>query len=239
MSGHGHGANVAHKKGVNDAKRGKIFSVISKEITVAARSGGGDPNFNIRLRTCLEKARYANMPIDNVTRAIQKGTGEIPGISYEEIVYEGYGPSGVGIIVEVTTDNKNRSAGEVRSTFTKHGGSMAGAGAVSFNFQHKGQILIEKSKIVEDKLMELVLNAGADDLKTFDSYYEVLTTPNAYAGVADALSKAQVVADSSEVAWLPTTTIPLSEEDKTKLKTLMDALEELDDVQYVWSNMEE
>jgi YebC/PmpR family DNA-binding regulatory protein len=239
MSGHNKWSKIEHKKGVNDARKGKLFSVFSKEITVATRSGGGDVNFNMRLRTAVDKAKAANMPADNITRAIQKGTGEIPGVIYEEFIYEGYGPAGAGVIVEVTTDNKNRSASDVRSTFTKHGGNMAGAGAVAFNFQRKGQIIIARDAIAEDKLMELVLNAGADDLQTFETHYEVLTTPNAYAGVADALSKAKIPAASSEIAFLPTTTVPLSDADKAKLKVLTEALEALDDVQYVWTNEEE
>lgn len=236
MSGHNKWSKIEHKKGVNDARKGKMFSIISKEITVAARAGGGDVNFNMRLRTAVEKAKASNMPSDNITRAIKKGTGEIPGIIYEEIVYEGYGPAGAGIIVEVTTDNKNRSAGEVRATFTKHGGNMAGAGAVTFNFQKKGQILVARETIAEDKLMELALNAGAEDLQTFDTHYEVLTSPHGYAAVAEALAKANISTVSSEVAFLPNTMVALSPEDSAKLETLVEALESLDDVQYVWTN---
>ncbi len=239
MSGHSKWANIAHKKGVNDARRGKVFSVISKEITVAARAGGGDVNFNIRLRAAVDKAKFENMPADNITRAIQKGTGEIPGVIYEEIVYEGYGPSGVGVIVEVTTDNKNRSAGEVRSTFAKHGGNMAGAGAVAFNFQRKGQLIVAREAATEDALMELALNAGAEDMKTFETHYEVLTSPHGHPTVANALTKAGIPLASSEVAFLPTTTVSLSPEDAAKLAKLVEALEALDDVQYVWTNLEE
>jgi len=236
MSGHNKWSKIQHKKGVLDHRRGKVFSVISKEITVAARAGGGDVNFNVRLRAAVDKAKAENMPADNITRAIQKGTGEIPGIVYEEIIYEGYGPAGVGIIVEVTTDNKNRSAGEVRATFTKHGGNMAGAGAVSFNFQRRGQIIVARDAATEDALMELALGAGAEDLQSFDTHYEVLTTPHGHPAVADALTKAGIPMASSEVAFLPSVTVPISADDAAKLQTLTDALEELDDVQYVWTN---
>lgn len=238
MAGHNKWSKIQHKKGKLDARRGKVFSVLSKEMTVCARLGGGDPSFNMRLRTLVEKAKAANMPADNITRAIQKGTGEIPGITYEEIVYEGYGPAGVGVIVEVTTDNKNRSAGEVRAAFTKHGGNMAGAGAVAFNFTRRGQIIIAQDKVAEDKLMEIVLNAGAEDLQVFDTHYEVFTSVHGHAAVADALSKAHIAAESSEVAFLPHVTTPVSAEDNTKLQTLVGALEEIEDVQYVWTNAE-
>lgn len=239
MAGHNKWSKIQHKKGKLDARRAKVFSVLSKEMTVSARTGGGDPAFNMRLRTLVDKAKAANMPADNIARAIQKGTGEIPGVVYEEIVYEGYGPAGVGVIVEVTTDNKNRSAGEVRAAFTKHGGNMAGAGAVAFNFTRRGQIIIAKDKIAEDKLMDLVLNAGAEDLQTFDTHYEVFTTVHGHAAVADALSKANIAAEASEVAFLPNSTAAISEDDRTKLNTLVAALEDIDDIQYVWTNAED
>lgn len=239
MAGHNKWSKIQHKKGKLDARRAKVFSVLSKEMTVAARQGGGDPNFNMRLRTLVEKAKAANMPSDNITRAIQKGTGEIPGVMYEEIVYEGYGPAGVGMIIETTTDNKNRSAGDVRAAFTKHGGNMAGAGAVAFNFTRRGQIIIAKDKISEERLIDLVLNAGAEDLQTFDTHYEVFTTVHGHAAVADALAKANITAESSEVAYLPNVTVPLSDPDREKLNTLVGALEDIEDVQYVWTNAEE
>ncbi len=239
MAGHNKWSKIQHRKGKLDSRRAKVFSILSKEMTVSARMGGGDPGFNMRLRTLVDKAKAANMPADNIARAIKKGTGEIPGVIYEEIVYEGYGPSGVGVIVEVTTDNKNRSAGEVRAAFTKHGGNMAGAGAVAFNFVRRGQIIIAKDKIAEDKLMDMVLNAGAEDLQTFDTHYEVFTTPHGHAAVADVLAKANIPTESSEVAFLPNTTMTLSAEDNAKLQALVGALEEIDDVQYVWTNAEE
>lgn len=239
MAGHSKWANIQHRKGKVDAKRAKAFSVLSREITVCVRSGGGDPNFNVRLRTLIEKAKWANMPADNITRAIQKGTGEIPGVVYEEIVYEGYGPAGVAMVVECTTDNKTRTAAEVRAAFTKHGGNLAGAGAVAFNFAHRGHIIIGRSIITEDKLMELVLGAGADDLQSFDTHYEVFTTPHAHAGVADALNKEKLEIAQSEVAYLPNVTVPVSAQDRQKLEALAAAIEELDDVQHVWHNATE
>ncbi|OHE72656.1 MAG: transcriptional regulator, partial [Verrucomicrobia bacterium GWC2_42_7] len=165
MSGHSKWATTKRHKAAVDAKRGKIFSILSKEITIASKSGGGDVNFNPRLRTVINKAKLVNMPAENITKAIKKGTGELPGIVIEEITYEGYGPSGIGIIVEVTTDNKNRSVAEVRSAFTKHGGNLAVSGALAFSFQHKGQFLISSEKIGEDALLGIVLDAGAEDVK--------------------------------------------------------------------------
>jgi YebC/PmpR family DNA-binding regulatory protein len=216
-----------------------MFSMIAKEITIAARDGGGDINFNIRLRTAVAKAKSENMPSDNITRAIKKGTGEIPGVSYEEVVYEGYGPAGVAMIVEVTTDNKNRSASDVRSIFTKHGGSLAGAGAVAFNFARKGQILIAHDVVDEEKLMNLVLEAGAEDMKAFETHYEILTDPYGLAPVAEVLEKAGIATEQSEVAYLPTTTVPIDESSRGGLEKLVEALEDNDDVQHVWHNAEE
>jgi YebC/PmpR family DNA-binding regulatory protein len=239
MSGHSKWANIQHKKGVNDARRGKMFSMIAKEITIAARMGGGDPGFNTRLRTAIAKAKSENMPADNITRAVKKGTGEIPGISYEEIVYEGYGPAGIGMIVEVTTDNKNRSASDVRSIFTKHGGSLAGAGAVAFNFQKKGQIIIAHDVVDEEKLMDLVLKAGAEDMKSYDTHYEILTDPYGLSPVVEALEKAAIPMAESQVAYLPTTIVPADESAHKSLDSLVEALEESDDVQHVWTNAEE
>lgn len=238
MSGHNKWSKIQHKKGVLDSRRGKVFSVISKELTVAARMGGGDPNFNIRLRALVNKAKAANMPSDNVTRAIKKGTGEIPGVVYEEIVYEGYGPAGIGMIVETLTDNKNRTAGEVRAAFTKHGGTMAGAGAVAFNFQKKGQIIVAKESADEEKLMNLVLEAGAEDMQAFETHYEILTGPHDHAAVADALEKAKITMAESEVCYLPNTPTPASDADKESLAKLVAALEELEDVQHVWTGEE-
>ena len=174
MSGHSKWATIKRAKGATDAKRGKIFSVISKDVTLAARVGGVDPAMNPRLRTVIAKAKEANMPNDNVERAIKKGTGELPGVVYEEIVYEGYAPSGVGLIVEITTDNKNRSASEVRSTMTKNGGNLAGIGAVSFQFDHVGQFIIDAKQADEETLMDVALEAGAEDIKSEGDHFEVI-----------------------------------------------------------------
>jgi YebC/PmpR family DNA-binding regulatory protein len=239
MSGHSKWATTKHHKALIDAKKGKIFSVLSKEFTLAARSGGGDPDHNPRLRTLLLKARLANMPADNIERAIKKGTGELPGVEYIEIMYEGYGASGVGIIVTVTTDNKNRSASEVRSTFTRHGGNLAGPGSVNRFFNKQGQFIISKEKVGEDKLMELALDKGADDVKTDGDAYEVLCPIGAYDKLAQALAEAGIQPDESEVAYIPTSTIPVPDaETARKIETLVAALEDLEDVQNVYSNEE-
>ncbi len=237
MSGHSKWATTKRHKATVDAKRGKIFSVISKELTLAARDGGGDPEMNPRLRTMIQKAKAANMPADNVERAIKKGTGEIEGVTIEEAVYEGYGPGGVGLIVEVTTDNKNRSASEVRSTFSKHGGNLAGAGALAFNFQRKGQILIGKGKTTEEQLMEVAIEAGAEDIRVEDEYFEVLTELTDYDAVANAIEDAGIQADSSELAYLPNSSVPVEDrETAKKLLRLTEVLEDLEDVKAVHSN---
>lgn len=236
MSGHSKWATTKRHKAAIDAKKGKIFSVLSKELTLAARNGGGDPNFNPRLRTVILKAKAANMPSDNVDRAIKKGTGELPGMTYEELTYEGY-LGGVGIIVEVTTDNKNRAVGEVRSTFTKMGGALASPGALAFNFHRKGQFLIDASHTTEEKLMEVVLEAGADDVVVQDSHFEVLCSINAYDKVSEALQEAGISPGSSEIAYIPSNLVPISEaETAKKILTLIEKLEDLDDVQHVYAN---
>ena len=237
MAGHSKWANIRHKKSAADAKRGKIFSRISKDLTLAAKSGGGDPDTNPKLRTALTKARAENMPSDNIERAIQKGTGELPGVTYEEFVYEGYAPHGVAVVVEVTTDNKNRAASEVRSTFTKRGGNLAGANAVAFMFKRGGQFIIEKDKVEEDRLMEIALEAGADDIKTEDEYYEVLAPLTEYDSVSQALEEAGIEVANSELAYLPENYTPVSDPAHAKqVLALVDALDDLDDVQNVFHN---
>lgn len=239
MSGHSKWATIKRAKGVVDAKRGKVFSVLSKEITLVARDGGGDPGFNPRLRTCIAKARARNMPADNIDRAIKKGTGELPGVSYEEIVYEGYGPCGVGIIVEVTTDNKNRSASEVRSTMSKHGGNLAGVGAVAFQFDRKGQVIISADKIEEEALMDLVLPAGAEDLRNEGDHYEVICPISEYDHLSQALEEAGIQSESSETAYLPKVMVSLEGMDSVrKVLYLIDRLDDLEDVKAVHHNME-
>lgn len=237
MSGHSKWSKVKHFKGIVDAKRGKIFSRLGKEITLAARAGGGDPGMNPRLRTILLKAREANMPRDNIDRAIKKGTGELEGQAIEEITYEGYGPAGIALIVQVATDNKTRTASELRSAFTKNGGNLAGSGAVMFQFKHCGQFLVAKNKIGEDALMELALDAGADDVRTSDEGYEIVCPVNAFDKVAAALEAKGVKPDSSEIAYLPTSTAQVTELGVARtFYKLHAALEDLDDVQNVFSN---
>ena len=237
MSGHSKWATTKRHKAAVDAKRGKIFSVISKEITLAARDSGKDPEFNPRLRTLIAKAKQANMPADNIDRAVKKGTGELGGITIEELLYEGYGPGGVGLIVEVTTDNKNRSASEIRSTFSKGGGNLAGAGALAFNFKRKGQFLLARDKMDEDALTELALENDAEDVITEKDHYEVICETSQYDKLADAFEKIEVSPDSSELAYLPENLISVSHEDVArKVLKLVDNLDELEDVKAVHSN---
>ena len=239
MAGHSKWATTKRHKAAMDAKRGKIFSRISKEITMAAREGGGEPEMNPRLRTVLLKAKGANMPADNIDRAIKKGTGEVPGVTYEEFTYEGYGPGGVGFIVEVTTDNKNRSASEVRSTFTKAGGNLAGAGALAFQFQKVGQFLFSSEKTTEEQLMEVALDVGAEDIKAAEDHFEVICPVPAYYAVSQALEKEGLEPDSSELAWVPNNLVPVTDAGVARqVLRLVDTLEELDDVQNVFANFD-
>lgn len=239
MSGHSKWHTTKRHKAVIDAKRGKIFSVLAKEITVAARAGGGSPESNARLRTLMDKARAANMPTDNIKRAVQKGTGEIPGVIYEEIVYEGYAPGGVGLIVEVTTDNKNRAAAEVRQAFNDAGGNMAQTGAVSHSFQKKGQILLGAAQATEDRLMELALEAGADDILNHGDHYEVLCAIAVYDVVSKALQEKGLKPESSELAYVTAIPVPVTDAVLAKqVLELIDALEALDDVKAVHGNHE-
>ncbi len=239
MSGHSKWHTTKRHKAAIDAKRGKLFSVLAKEITVAAKAGGGSPDSNARLRTLMDKARAANMPTDNIKRAIQKGTGEIPGVTYEEIVYEGYAPGGVGLIVEVTTDNKNRAAAEVRQAFNDNGGNMAQSGAVSHSFQRKGQFLIGSSQTGEDALMELALEAGADDVINNGDHFEVLCPVSSYDAVSKALQEKGIKPESGELAFVPSVTVPVSDAAAAKqVMELIDALEALDDVKAVHGNQQ-
>ncbi|MGB0264531.1 MAG: YebC/PmpR family DNA-binding transcriptional regulator [Opitutales bacterium] len=239
MSGHSKWATIKRAKGAADAKRGKLFSVLSKDITLAARSGGGDPGFNPRLRTCIAKAKAANMPADNIDRAIKKGTGELPGVVYEECLYEGYGAGGVGVIVEITTDNKNRSASEVRSTMGKNGGNLAGVGAVAFQFDRKGQFIIEADKIGEEALMDLALEAGAEDIKNEGDHYEVISAFTDYDAVSQALEEKGIECLSSELAYLPNVAVPVTDKDTArKVLHLVEKLDELEDVKAVHHNMD-
>jgi YebC/PmpR family DNA-binding regulatory protein len=240
MSGHSKWATTKRHKEAVDSKRGKLFSLIGKELTIAARLGGGDSDFNARLRNLIQKAKSANMPADNIKKAIQKGTGELPGFTIDELLYEGYAVGGVGLVIEVTTDNKNRAASEVRSTLTKCGGNLAAPGALMFNFQRAGQIFIAKEAIGEDKLMDIVLSAGADDLKIDDGEcYEVLCPVAAFYDVENALAEARISVQSSELAYIPNTVIEINDQDvANKLMRTIDRLEDLDDVKNVFANFE-
>jgi YebC/PmpR family DNA-binding regulatory protein len=239
MAGHSKWATTKRHKAVIDAKRGKIFSALAKDLTIAARDGGGDPNFNPRLRTLITKAKVANMPADNIDRAIKKGTGELPGVEYFQIVYEGYGLAGVGIIVEVTTDNKNRAASEVRSTFTKHGGNLGGPGSVVHNFSRLAQFLISADKTTEEALMELALEAGAEDVINNGDHFDVRAPMTEFDSLSKALEDAGIACESSEIAYVPQVLNPITDKETAqKVLKLIDALDDLEDVQNVYDNSE-
>ena len=239
MAGHNKWSKVKRLKAVTDSRKGKVFSRLSRDITLSAKAGGGDPEANARLRTLVLKAREANMPAENVDRAIKKGTGELPGVVYEEITYEGYGPGGVAFIVKITTDNKQRAAKDVRSAFTRHGGNLATTGAVSFQFLHAGQFLIAKGQTSEDVLMEIALEAGADDVLTSEQGFEVRCALHLFDKMSQALEQKGIKPDSAEIAYIPTTTVPITDPGLTAaIESLHDALEESDDVQQVFSNEE-
>ena len=237
MSGHSKWATIKHKKGALDAKRGKIFTRLIKEITIAAKNGG-DPDMNPRLRTAIAAAKAENMPADNIKRAIQRGTGELPGATYEEFTLEGYGPGGVAILAEINTDNRNRTVSEIRHVFGKNNGNMAEAGAVSWLFHKKGDIVIAKSAAKEDDLMSIVLEAGADDLQDDGENWEVLTNPSAYEAVLEAVKKAGIEPISSSVSMIPQNYIKLEGAAATQMIRLIEALEDNDDVQNVHANFD-
>ncbi|RME89447.1 MAG: YebC/PmpR family DNA-binding transcriptional regulator [Verrucomicrobia bacterium] len=237
MAGHSKWAKVKHFKGAIDAKRAKIFAKLSREITIAARLGGGDPDLNPRLRMVLLKCRSANVPAENIERAIKRGTGEDDSATYEDLTYEVFGPGGVGLLVEASTDNRNRSASEIRAILTRNGGHIATPGAVSRMFQRKGQILIAKSAGEEDKLMELAIEAGAEDFLVRDDYYEILTDPAQFEEVHKAFEQNNIPCESAEVTWLPTLTTPVTDpQQAAAINRLIEALEDHDDVNEVFSN---
>ncbi len=238
MSGHSKWATIKHKKGALDAKRGKIFTRLIKEIMVAAKGGGGDPDGNPRLRTAVLAAKAENMPQDNIKRAIQRGTGEIEGASYEEIVYEGYGPGGVAVIVDVLTDNRNRAVSEIRHAFSKNGGNLGESGSVGYMFTKKGLIVVSKEAAGEDKLTEIVLDAGAEDLSEDGDYWEITTAPEDHESVASAIKKAGITPENSEVTMLPTIYQKLEGTQASAMMRLLETLEELDDAQNVYSNFD-
>ena len=238
MSGHSKWATIKHAKGLADAKRGKIFTKFIKEISIAARMGGGDPNSNPRLRTVIIKARAANMPKDNIERAIKKGTGEDGATAYEELVYEGYAPGGVAVMVEVLTDNHNRAAADVRNIFTKNGGNLGTTGSVSRLFQRKDTIEFDAEKVNEDDVMEVALEAGADDVNNEDGVITVTTTPDAFSAVADALNEKGFESLSADVGMVPDAYTAVDKETAAKVQKLIDRLEDNDDVQNVYHTAE-
>jgi YebC/PmpR family DNA-binding regulatory protein len=236
MSGHSKWHTIKHKKGALDAKRGKLFTKLIREMTIAARIGGGDPDANPRLRTAVDKAKASNMPSDNITRAIKKGTGELEGTTYEELQLEGYGPGGVAILVEGTTDNRNRTVSEIRHIFTKHGGNLGGAGSVAYMFKPKGVIAIAAEKATEDKLMEIALDAGADDIQAESQGFTVYTTPHGFEAVRDAIKKAGIEPDEAEIKKLAENNVVLEGVKAQQLLKLVEALDDHEDVQSVWDN---
>lgn len=238
MSGHSKWSTIKHKKAAVDAKRGKLFTRLIKELTVAARLGGGDAEANPRLRSAVSAARAANMPLDNITRAIAKGTGELPGISYEDVTYEGYGPGGVAVIVDCVTDNRMRTTPEIRHAFSKHGGNLGEPNSVAWMFDKKGWFRIPKDAVAEDALMELVLEAGADDLEEVDGSFSVSTTPDAFLGVQQALEKAAIVVEEASIVREPQNTIKLKGKKAQQCLKLLEFLEENEDTQRVDANLD-
>ncbi|SEB41122.1 YebC/PmpR family DNA-binding transcriptional regulator [Terriglobus roseus] len=238
MSGHSKWATIKHKKGAADAKRGKVFTRLIKEITVAAKQGGGDPDGNPRLRTAILAAKAENMPADNIKRAIQRGTGELEGLSYEEITYEGYGPGGVAVIIEVLTDNRNRAVSEIRHAFSKNGGNLGESGSVGYIFTKKGVIVVPKDGVDEDKLTEVVLEAGGDDLTLEGDNWEIFTTPKDFEAVRDAVAKAGFKPEHAEITMVPSTYQKLEGSQANAMMRLLEVLEDLDDTQNLYSNFD-
>ena len=237
MSGHSKWATIKHKKGALDAKRGKIFTRLIKEISIAAK-GGGDPEKNPRLRTAVTAAKAENMPADNIKRAIQRGTGELPGVNYEEFMLEGYGPGGVAVLIEISSDNRNRTVSEIRHALGKNGGNMGEAGSVSWMFHKKGSIVVPKAAAKEDDLMNIVLEAGGEDLRDDGENWEVITDPAAFDSVLQSLKKANIAPTVSEVAMIPQNYIKLEGQAANTMIRLMDTLEDHDDVQHVYANFD-
>ena len=238
MSGHSKWSTIKRKKGVADAKRGKIFTTIIKEITIAARSGGGDEAANPRLRQAIAKAKSANMPADNIKRAIKKGTGELPGVNYEEGAYEGYGPAGVAIMMEVLTDNKKRTVAEIRHLMTKYGGNLGENGSVAWMFDKKGQIVVEKGDLDEDSMFEIVVECGAEDFETEGDEFIVVTEPADLMEVRDNLEAKNIVVKSSEIELIPKNLQKVEEKDVESIINLMEALEDNEDIKNVYANFD-
>jgi YebC/PmpR family DNA-binding regulatory protein len=238
MSGHSKWATIKHKKAATDAKRGRIFTKLIREITIATRVGGSDPDSNPRLRTAILAAKNENMPSDNIDRAVSRGAGTLEGEQYDEVNFEGYGPGGVGMIIQVVTTNRNRVVSEIRHLMGKHGGNMAETGAVGWMFQRKGDIVVAKEKANEDKMLSIVLDAGAEDLKDEGESWEVLTPPESFEAVRETLTKAGVNPDSAEIGWVPQNYVKLTGTQAAQMLRLVEALEEHDDVQKVSANFD-
>lgn len=236
MAGHSHSANIAHRKGLVDAKRGKLFSKLCRAIYVAARNGGGDPAMNLKLRYAIDKARAFSCPKDNIDRSIKKATGELGAENFEEVMYEGYGPGGVAVLCEALTDNRNRTAGELRKIFEVCGGNLGGSGCVSYLFSYKGLILVDARLVADDKLMDIAIEAGADDLKHDGEYHEIICDPKAFELVRQALEDHGIAAESAEIGYLPSNSVDLDVDNGKKMLKLLDLLEENEDVQNVYSN---
>ncbi len=238
MSGHSKWATIKHKKAAQDAKKGRMFTKIIRELTVAAREGGGNSENNPRLRTAMERAKEINMPSDNVEKAIKRGTGELEGVSYDTCMFEGYGPGGIAIMVETLTDNKNRTSAEIRNIFTKKNGNLAGTGSVAWIFTKKGLLTIAKNKVSEDDLLSIVLDAGAEDVKTEAEFFEVTTDPKDFEKVKSALKEKQIVIEGGEITMIPSSAVKLGLQDAKQVLALVEALEDHDDTQHVYANFD-
>jgi YebC/PmpR family DNA-binding regulatory protein len=238
MSGHSKWSTIKHKKGAADAKRGRVFTKLIREMTMAAKQGGGAPESNPRLRKAIDDAKAVNMPADNIKRAIQRGTGELPGVSYEEVTFEGYGPGGTAVLIEALTDNKNRTLPEIRTIFSKHGGNLGESGSVRFLFQKMGYIAIEKDKVSEDTVMEAAIEAGADDVETTDQYHEIKTSTDGFPAVKSHLESKGLPLAVAEISMIPSTEVALDTRKADQMVKLMEALEDHDDVQKVSANFD-
>jgi len=238
MSGHSKWASIKHKKAASDAKRGAAFTKITREITAAAKDGGGNTDTNVRLRTAIARAKIINMPNTNIDNAVKKGTGELPGISYESVVFDAYGPGGVALLIEGLTDNKNRTTAEIRNILSKKNGSLAGAGSTAWMFASKGFISIEKNKVDEETLMNIVLDAGAEDIKSDESYFEITCDPSSLEAVKNAIKEKNIATVTAEITKIPNSTIRIVGDDAKQLLSLMEALEEHEDVQAVHANFD-
>lgn len=238
MSGHSKWHSIKHKKAATDAKRGKIFTKLIKEITVAAKIGGGDIDSNPRLRTAVDEAKSVNMPSDNIKKAIQRGAGELEGVNYEDVIYEGYGPGGVAILVECLTDNKNRTVAEVRFTFGKYNGNLGESGCVGWMFSKKGMIVINRNKVSEDELMEIVLESGGDDMREDEDNFVITTSVEDFSSVSEAIKNKNIEWDSAEISMIPSTYVKLDEKHGLQTLKLLEQFDDMDDVQKVWSNFD-